>query len=64
MSRYRFAQDDDGHWYLLPIDLEAMFFQMLDDGESDGWEGFNTKFYQYNISSSPSGYTFTNPEER
>jgi hypothetical protein len=64
LARYRFAQDDDGHWYLIPVELEILFFQMQENGEADGWCEFNNKFYEYSTGCSPSCYTFTNPEER
>ena len=34
-QRYKFATDDDGHNYLIPVDLYPLFIQLLENGEAD-----------------------------
>lgn len=61
MSRFRFMSDDDGHWYLIPVELEKEFTELLDSGEYDK---FNDKFYEnYSIGCHPNCFTFENPKE-
>jgi len=58
--RYKFSRDDDGHWYLIPEDMESTFNEMLLNGEDDYWAEFNNTFEEYR-SDSPTNYTFTDP---
>lgn len=59
--RYKFARDDDGHWFLIPVELNAEFYRLLEQGEDDLWAEFNNKFEEY-TSNNPCSYTFENPE--
>lgn len=60
IERWRFVNDDDGHYFLIPDSLHPLFIQMLDQGEADYWTEFNNKFDEYAIDH-PSNYTFENP---
>lgn len=61
MSRFRFMSDGDGHWYLIPVELEKEFNQLL---ESAQYDEFNSKFYDhYYTGCHPSCFTFENPKE-
>lgn len=59
--RYNFARDNDGHWFLIPVELNAEFHRLLEEGEYDLWAEFNNKFEKY-TSNNPCSYTFENPE--
>lgn len=43
----RFIQDQDCHWYLIPVELTSLFYQLEENGESDGYSSFNNKFENY-----------------
>lgn len=58
--RFKFERDDDGHWYLIPENLQDMFFELLENGEDDYWAEFNNKFEEYR-SEHPTNYSFTDP---
>ena len=59
--RYRFMNDDDGHWYLIPSQLEKEFRDLLESAEYDE---FNDKFYNhYYVGCHPNCYTFEKPKE-
>lgn len=63
-KRWRFVTDDDGHWYLIPVELEEEFNKLLSEGEDDCYTEFNNKFYDnYSIGCHPSCFTFENPKE-
>lgn len=55
--RYRFARDDDGHWYLVPESISV-----------EEWEEWVHKEDSvvdlYRINGGPENYTFTSPKER
>lgn len=59
--RYKFLKDDDGHWFIVPVDLVPKFNQMLEDGAEDHWCEFNNTFGEY-WADHPSNYTFENYE--
>jgi len=59
--RYKFARDDDGHWYLIPVYQAEMFYKILHEGEDDCWCEFNNSFGEYRCDH-PTDYTFENPE--
>lgn len=40
-------EDQDGHWYVIPKELEDEFIKMEEEGEEDEWEAFNEKFSEY-----------------
>lgn len=58
--RYKFARDDDCHWYLIPCELESKFYALLEDGEDDNYVDFCNKFDQYRCNGQTE-YTFTDP---
>lgn len=39
--------DDDGHEFVIPADKQALFNDLLDQGEDDDWEAFNNAFGDY-----------------
>lgn len=59
--KYKFVQDDDCHWYLIPEELHTLFLQMEENGEADWWCEFNNKFEQY-CCDHPSNYLVENPK--
>lgn len=59
--RYKFIRDDDCHWFLIPVELEPLFVQLLENGEADWWAEFSNKFEEY-CCDSPCNYTFTDPQ--
>ena len=66
MSRYRFVKDDDGHNYLIPVDLTEDFYddlvQCLTVEGGLSYCKFNNTFDQYRCDSI-SNFTFENPLE-
>lgn len=60
--RYKFKNDGDGHWFLIPVELDAEFNRLLHEGENDYYAEFNNKFEEFYTGCSPSSYTFTDPE--
>lgn len=61
-KRYRFKTDDDGHWYIIPANLEEKFCKLCYDTDDD-YIAFNDKFGHMMIGCHPSCYTFTDPVE-
>lgn len=59
--RYKFRQDDDGRWYLIPERLSALFTQLEENGEADGWVEFSIKFQDYQCDY-PGNFTFVDPQ--
>jgi hypothetical protein len=60
-GRFTFRDDDDGHWYLVPMDELEEFQAGLDVSDLDECACFNEKYESYRISSHPSHYSFTDP---
>lgn len=46
MTRVYVAQDDSGHWYVIPYSLKDQFNALLDASE-EGEDEFIDKFSQY-----------------
>ena len=59
--KYKFVQDDCCHWYKIPANLYPLFLQLDENGESDGYVEFESKFDGYRCDH-PTHYTFENPE--
>lgn len=59
--RYRFTTDGDCHWFLIPVELEDQFENLLENGEDDYYSEFNHVFGKYRCNS-PSNFTFTDPQ--
>lgn len=55
--RYTFANDDDGHWYIIPEDLGGRFYLLMDADPDMLCEEFD----QYRVDTGVLGITFTNP---
>jgi len=60
--KYKFLSDDDGHWFIVPLDMVELFNKMLEEGEEDYWCEFNNTFGKY-WADHPSSYTFENYEQ-
>lgn len=61
--KYCFRRDDDGHWYLIPVERSKLFSELLESGlENDDYCDFCNEFDEYRIDS-PQHFTFENPEE-
>lgn len=43
----RFRTDEDGHWFLIPNNLDARFTETLYELDDDDYETFNDEFLQY-----------------
>lgn len=64
MQRYSFLKDNDGHLYLVPVELKQEFNNLLKKAEkNDDHDEFNDKFEKCRCGSHLSTYTFTNPTE-
>lgn len=60
--RYCFKRDDDGHNYLIPVEMSGDFENDLLFGELDYYAEFNNKYEEYLINSF-TDWTFENPKE-
>lgn len=61
-QRWRFASDEDGHHYLIPVELKEEFDEWLENVYGGkNWKG--TDFNSYICSIHTDNYSFTNPEE-
>lgn len=47
LQKVKAVEDGDGHWYVIPADMEDVFYNMLEKGEEDEYEAFNDKFADY-----------------
>lgn len=68
VQRYRFLQDDDGHWYKIPADKVEAFQLWLriwdypvDDTRYGSWVGKD--FSDYRLSGGPESWTFVDAKE-
>ena len=70
-KRFYFDSDDDGHDYLVPLEMRDLFREMLEDcfghtwGDDDYYASqnrFEEKFGKMRIGMSTRFYSFTNPE--
>jgi hypothetical protein len=62
-QRWCFRRDDDGHNYLIPVELQKDFNMMLNEAfRSDDHDAFNEKFNQYQRDHWTS-FTFTDPRD-
>lgn len=55
--RYTFAQDGDGHWYMIPEELEGRYYLLSESDE----DTFYDEFDKYRVDGGIEGITFTNP---
>lgn len=65
VKRFRFVEDEDGHTYMIPADMEEQFHKwvqiMPGDLDEEGYVGQD--FEEYSIGGAASQYTFTDPRE-
>lgn len=61
-TRYCFKRDDDGHNYLIPVDMADLFVNLLINGEDDCYTEFNNTFMEYSCGS-VADFSFENPQE-
>lgn len=48
MIAVKALQDNDGHWYLVPVHKASQFHSMLRDAEeTDDYEGFEDTYGEY-----------------
>lgn len=59
-KRWCFVRDDDGHWYLIPLEDQEEFYNDLEKGEEDYWCDFNNK-WEGHRETSPAAFSFSNP---
>lgn len=61
VQRYRLLRDDDGHWYVVPAELEPIFDKWVEDTSNDlDWTGEN--FEKYSLGGDLSNVTFIDPK--
>ncbi len=60
--RMCFKQDDDSHWYLIPVSEKERFEKLLSEGEKDDWDSFNEAFDQMRCNG-PHITSFLDPQE-
>lgn len=51
-KRWCFVRDDDGHWYLIPLEDQEEFYNDLEKGEEDNWCDYKED--------SPAAFSFSN----
>lgn len=66
IDKWMLAQDNDSHWYCIPVRMHGMFSVMsdvIDDGDldKDPYEAFNMEFGRYAVGGSYSLIEFENP---
>jgi len=65
-KRWCFERDDEGHWYLIPFELQSAFYDMEEACEGgdnlDACNDFTDMFGKMMIGCHPSCYTFTDPK--
>jgi hypothetical protein len=66
-GRFRFVQDDSGHWYSIPADITSLsYFESWclsceDDTEEDDYKG--PDYEECRLDGGPESYSFTDPQE-
>lgn len=61
MTRFALAQDNDSHWYVVPVDKMTEWDEWLElDPECD--EAWEAPEFAQRVGGSPSLVTFENPE--
>jgi hypothetical protein len=61
---YSLLKDDDGHSYVVPVELVTEFFEMEEDineGRDEYANKFNERFGEYRLGYHPSGLEFACP---
>lgn len=61
-QRYCFKRDDDGHNYMIPVDIADLFTNLLINGEEDYYAEFNSTFMEYSCGGF-TDFSFENPQE-
>lgn len=58
--RFFFDQDNDSHWYLVPVDRRAEWdaWRAIPEGDERGWE---VPDFAKRMDGGPEFYTFTEP---
>ncbi len=59
LTRYSFVQDDDAHWYLIPIRKIYLYDDAKESGKREDWQ----EVERYRIAGGPQSYTFVDPLE-
>lgn len=58
--KYRFIQDEDCHWYLIPADKVDDFNRWVECGPY--WDGYEGEWFEDYSCDYPSSYSIENPE--
>lgn len=60
---YCLMEDEEGHWYCIPVGLRDRFEELITKVYEFGeWEEFAGRFDKYRLSSHPTRYKFKNLE--
>lgn len=62
-KRYCFQSDEDGHWYMIPIEKRKLFDELLYDENDLECEKFSNEFDKMRLSMHVSNYSFIDVNE-
>jgi hypothetical protein len=61
LQRYKLLSDDDGHYYIIPVEKTKQFRRWVD--AAPYWEGYREENFEGRaLGGSPSLLTFTDPQ--
>lgn len=60
-KRYFLASDDDGHWFIVPVERRSDFDDWVSQDWSSELANFQTPTYVEEVGGDPSFVTFENP---
>lgn len=60
-ERYHLSQDNDGHWFVVPVSMREEWLAWLDIPSEDE-RAWTAPAFAHQVGGSPSLVTFTNPE--
>lgn len=60
-DKWMLIQDNDCHWYCIPVKVRNLFENMLAESQSDDGRAFNDRFSSHAIGGSPTRVSFENP---
>jgi len=62
-KKFRFKQDNDCHWFLIPSEMNGAFDTALECAAmTDDYDQFNDEFGAMTIDGDPGFYEFENPK--
>lgn len=63
-KKYCFAQDEDSHLYIIPVEEKESFAEMMEKAyEDEDFDEFEEKFGKYRKGMHFTNYCFSDPEE-